>query len=407
MNILPGPYPLAVVAILGFSAPATTRSLSSTPTHPKQSIPALTLAHMPYGGHDAPALYALNQANGLMRICSLNPAGAFVGGVSQVVCTGKYVYGTLATHIYKRTGPKIMIYQFSTQTNTLKVLWRWKKSDKSRYGDGTGLALTVGDLPVLYGATQSGGAHGSGTVFSFNAVSRVYQVLHTFGAKPRNAVNSVNLNGAVPCQQLAYDGRDIFGETCMGGKFGGGVLFRLNPRSLKYRVLHSFHSYSSRTEQGILLQSVVFQPRGRIVGFIAAGGKFGTGLIYSIQKDGSAYHVIHTFQSRKERVRNPDGMYPVGLVNTTNDGLIGITNSGGKSGMGTVFEVRPNGTGFKALYCAAGTLKHNRGMLPSWIFQYHGEIVVENTMGGKGFNGNLLFVSVGSSGTVKTTTIDF
>lgn len=407
MNIHPGPYPLAVVAILGLSAPATTSPSSNTPTHAAQSTPALTLAHMPYGGHGIPGLYVLNQANDLRRICSLNPAGAFVDGISQVICNGKYVYGTLATHIYARTGPKVAIYQFSTQTDTLKILWRWKKSDKNRYGDGTGLALTVGDSPVLYGATQSSGANGSGTVFSFNPVSRSYKVLHTFGTITRKAVPSVNLDGAAPCQQLAYDGRDIFGETCMGGRFGGGVLFRLNPRSLKYRVLHNFHSYSTRTAEGILLQSVVFEPRGGLVGFLAAGGKFGTGLIYSIQKDGSDYHVMHTFQSRKERVLNPDGMYPVGLVNTTKNTLIGITNSGGKSGMGTVFEVRRNGTGFKVLYCEAGTLKHNKGMIPAWILHYHGKIVIENTMGGKGFNGNLLLVSVGSSGTVKTTTIDF
>ncbi len=370
-------------------------------------VPYLFVAHMPYNGHQNPALYKLTANSGLRRVASISPSGAFVQGISPIITVGQYVYGTLATHIYSRTGPKIAIYQFSIKTRALKILWRWRSSIRNRDGTGTGLALTVGPRSVLYGATESGGTNGTGVIFAFNPKSQLYKVLHTFGPVTSKGPHAANEGGAEPCQQLAYDGVHLFGETSNGGRYGGGVLFRLNLNNLKYRILHNFHAYTSATSEGLLLQSVLFEPHARVIGFVGTGGRFGTGLIYSIGKDGSRYRVLHTFQAPRERVLNPDGMNPIGMVNMSNGTLIGITSAGGGAGMGTVFKLRRNGTGFKVLVDQRGTLKHNNGMIPEWIGHFNHSIVVENTMGGKGFIGNLLILRMNPGGTLETKIINY
>ena len=70
------------------------------------------------------------------------------------------------------------------------------------------------------------------------------------------------------------------------------------------------------------------------------------GTVYAVNKDGSGYNVLHHFPDS-----NPtDGKSPWGGIVEASDGtLYGTTLGGGDNGVGTVFKVNKDGTGFDTL----------------------------------------------------------
>jgi uncharacterized repeat protein (TIGR03803 family) len=81
-------------------------------------------------------------------------------------------------------------------------------------------------------------------------------------------------------------------------------------------------------------------------GGIDCGG-YGCGTVFELAhtKDGWTHQVLHKFASTSLR-SSPDGSYPTaGVVFDSSGNLYGTTESGGKSGCGTVFKLAPNSNG--------------------------------------------------------------
>jgi len=84
---------------------------------------------------------------------------------------------------------------------------------------------------TLYGATRSGGAFQSGTVFKLDATGRILTTLYHFTGYG---------DGGTPGSRLVMDGAgNLYGTTDAGGDFGYGVIFKLDPNGV-LTVLHSF-----------------------------------------------------------------------------------------------------------------------------------------------------------------------
>ncbi len=73
---------------------------------------------------------------------------------------------------------------------------------------------------TLYGTTDSGGAHRSGTVFSITR-DGVETVLYSFGTVPGD--------GAYPLAGLTAVGATLYGTTSSGGANGRGTVFSITP----------------------------------------------------------------------------------------------------------------------------------------------------------------------------------
>lgn len=188
---------------------------------------------------------------------------------------------------------------------------------------------------LLYGMTSSGtGLNSNGIVFRIDQPGSAFANLHAFtvsdGKRPKGGL---------------LDGGDgfLYGLTSLGGDFGGGTLFRLDPSSAgPLEVLHSFPNGSE--PQGSLLRvgSSVF-------GATKMGGDNFTGSIFRFDLSLRALTTLHSFAG-------PDGRYPIGGLIMGPDGLLyGSANSGGVDGnSGTLFRIAVDGSPLELLHSFNG-----------------------------------------------------
>src|SRR5579885_2290044 len=84
---------------------------------------------------------------------------------------------------------------------------------------------------------------------------------------------------------------------------------------------------------------------GRLYGTTANGGIGGVGTVFSVNPDGTGYVMLHSFSG------GGDGAHLYGGLVQGDDGrLYGTTFQGGINGYGTVFALNTDGTGFTVLH---------------------------------------------------------
>ncbi|MCL4180948.1 MAG: hypothetical protein KJ072_24775 [Verrucomicrobia bacterium] len=160
-----------------------------------------------------------------------------------------------------------------------------------------------------------------------------YQKLWSFGT-----ISTSGLQPSAPVVQ-ASDGL-LYGTTENGGDLSqgnAGVVFRMAVDGTDYRVIHVFRrdGRDGMHPQGQLLLA----SDGFLYGTTTTGGAAGLGTVFRLQRDGSQYAVVGSFQSF-------DGARPVAGLTEASDGRIyGAASSGGPSDEGTVFRLTPDGSG--------------------------------------------------------------
>ena len=195
------------------------------------------------------------------------------------------------------------------------------------------------DGRTLYGMTSSGGANGSGTLYTIGTDGTGYRLLHSFAAK----------DGDQPHGVLAFDSRGrLLGMTRkdgtpQGGGKGGGVIFRFDVASGTYDVLHTFvqgdRADGDTNDHGFL----------RLVDGVAyatteLGGEALQGTLFSIREDGSDFRILHSFG-----LSDGDGAQPYGSLLPVDGWLYGTTTKGGANGDGTLFRYRIAGGDYEVL----------------------------------------------------------
>jgi len=144
---------------------------------------------------------------------------------------------------------------------------------------------------------------------------------------------------------LGSDGA-IYGMTLDGGKYGTGVIYRLDRQSQQYTLLHTFSALNANgynldgAYPGVALTA---GPGNVFYGMATSGGKNGNGTVFRITTSGD-FSVLHTFSALNANANNEDGAYPLRTIVVDNDGnLYGTTRIGGINICGT-FPF-PNGCG--------------------------------------------------------------
>jgi uncharacterized repeat protein (TIGR03803 family) len=246
---------------------------------------------------------------------------------------------------------------------------------------------------ALYGSTVQGGTNAAGSIFKLNLEGGNFTVLHEFSA-PRGGdaayPTSALLEGrdgalygmtmeAGPSRAMLYklnrDGGDysvvlsvsgarvearppvgplvegrqgeLFGSTDLGGAHDAGTVFTVQKDGTGYRVLHSFPSTPGWGIRAPNVSGLVTDRDGVLYGTTAAGGVDGAGDIFKLDPHGSGYEVLHDFDAEDD-----EGFSPREALLLTSDGLLyGTTYSGGGTdGRGTVFRLSTNGTGYTVVH---------------------------------------------------------
>lgn len=221
----------------------------------------------------------------------------------------------------------------------------------SDVGDGRNPynGLVRGRDGVLYGTTHSGGANqlpgtwaNRGTVFKLDVDGSGYSVLYNFGSI---AGDGMGANGLVEASDGVLYGTTQYGvsETNQA-VMTYGTVFKLNRDGSGYGVLYHFGSSVGDGLQP--LAGVVEGTDGVLYGTASYGGVSNNGTVFKLNKDGSGYTVLHRFGSTPS-----DGAGPwTPLVEGGDGSLYGTTYYGGESGYGMVFRLNKDGSAYSVLY---------------------------------------------------------
>ena len=201
----------------------------------------------------------------------------------------------------------------------------------------------------LYGATRHGGATDAGTVFSVRLNGTGFAIIRSF---------STNANdGAYPLNSVieGSDGR-LYGRTLSGGTNDGSAVFGLNKNGSGYTVLHSFTS--NLPDHMDSYSGLIQGSDGALYGTTFNDGALGRGSVFRLNKDGTGFQPLHSFQDN-----NSDGGFPYGTVHEASDGgLYGTTSEGGPDDYGTLYKVNRDGASYMVLRYFTAT--NHEGYLP-------------------------------------------
>jgi uncharacterized repeat protein (TIGR03803 family) len=272
----------------------------------------------------------------------------------------------------------------STQggTWTLNVLHSFVGHTDGKYSLGSLIFDQAGNL---YGPTLFGGRFGGGTVFQLAAPATqggtwTLNVLHSFGS---------GNDGIDPVGTLIIDKKGaLYGTT------NGGTIFKEVPPASGHsrwtlKVLYNFNYILG------LSGGMIAGKKGVLYGATAQGGSANEGTVFQLNPPvtrGGAW----TANTLYEFAGGSDGEYPQNvLVADTAGNLYGATQSGGKSGLGTVFKLTPtqHGSWTKTTLHNFGGGSDGSGPGAGLIFGRQGLLYGTTVTGGSSDNGTVFKVA--------------
>ena len=189
---------------------------------------------------------------------------------------------------------------------------------------------------TLFGATAQGGTNGSGVLYSIGTNGGNFTVLHNFTGEP---------DGAFPNEPLV-SGATLFSTTYQGGITNNyGSVFKIGTNGTGYTVLRQFTNSPDAQQPiaGLALGG------GTLYGVSLGGGTTNSGTVFKIDTNGDNFAILRHFTNTL------DGSQPRGRLLLIGATLYGTTASGGSNGLGTVFKLNTNGSGYSVIYHFPGT----------------------------------------------------
>ncbi len=265
---------------------------------------------------------------------------SFAGGASDgrapylasLILKGSTLYGTT---LNGGTGDGGTIFKINRNGTGFAVL-------HSFVGGASDGVLPIGSLIIkgsaLYGMTQYGGTANMGTIFKINKDGSGFVLLHSFAGGASD--------GDYPYGSLILKGSAFYGMTQYGGTSNWGTIFKINTNGTGFALLHWFAGGASdgRYPQGSLIAKGM-----TLYGMTNGGGTSDIGTIFKINKDGTGFALLHSFAGP-----TLDGQWPAGALVVKGATLYGLTQNGGSTGLGVLFKINTNGTGFALLHSFAG-----------------------------------------------------
>jgi len=237
--------------------------------------------------------------------------------------TGKLWGVTTSGGIYG-TG---VIYEYTISNNTLTRRHSLSSSTNGSYPYCDLIEAPNGDL---YGTAPGGGANGQGTLFSFDTTSYSFtnEMSFNWGFDGRQPYASLTLtpNG------------QIFGMTLEGGWYDNGVLFEYEYLTSTYSVKCEFISYGlgKKPSSGLIKAT-----NDKLYGTTETGGRYGGGVLFELDPATNTYAVKKHFN---QDTTGTESSSP--LLQAANGNIFGFTTTNGPSGYGTMFEYNPSNDSF-------------------------------------------------------------
>jgi len=222
--------------------------------------------------------------------------------------------------------------------------------------------------------------------------AQTFIVLHAFS--PVSGPNVTNSDGANPSGGLFLSGNILYGTALYGGSGGWGTLYAINTDGSGFAARYHFTGGSDGANPS---GGVIFS-NNRLYGTASGGGIFGAGTVFAVNANGTSFTNLHSFTQPANNsfgsFTNNDGAYPqTGLILSGNV-LYGAANNGGASGLGTLFAIGADGSGFRNV--------HSFSSGSGGAYSSGGLVISGNTLNGANYgnlgNGTVFAVNTDSTG---------
>ena len=217
-------------------------------------------------------------------------------------------------------------------------------SEDGSGGSNPDSPVIFGPDGALYGTTFSGGS-GFGTVYKLQPPLTVCKSAFCYWTETVLYRFAAGSDGHQPIGNLLFDAAgNLYGTTEGGGTHGSGTVFKLTHSGSNWteQILYSF---LGGAQDGVApSDGVVLDSSGNLYGTTPYGGsnhcQGGCGTVFELTPSGSGWteQVLYFFQGL------PDAQRPyAGLTIDATGNLFGATYEGGSDSGGTVFELTPAG----------------------------------------------------------------
>jgi len=273
------------------------------------------------------------------------------GPADSLILVGNTFYGTTVNGGGYDAGTIFAINADGTGYTNLQYLPTDSSGD-SGYNPYGALVISGNRL---YGTANAGGTsgyHQCGTVFVINSDGTSFTNLYDFSIEPANPSGFyTNSDGAQPYAGLILSSNTLFGVATIGGIYGGGTIFAINTNGTGFTNIYNFTATSESSYNGTNYDGA--NPCGTLVlsgntlyGTAQIGGSMGLGTVFKVNTDGTGFTTLHNFAD------GSDGAYPTAGLILTGNTLYGTTvqHRGVNQGYGSVFAINTDGTGFTSLH---------------------------------------------------------
>lgn len=157
--------------------------------------------------------------------------------------------------------------------------------------------------------------------------------------------DGITADGANPASPLVWIDGKLVGSTLNGGLQGDGAVFRLATDGSGFETTNHLDtgSAAAHPQGGLLVSGSGF------FGVSQTGGSSGTGTVFERKADGSVA-IVRSFAALAQHTAiNTGGACPSGALAASGSALYGTTPAGGANANGTLFSITTNGSGFAVL----------------------------------------------------------
>jgi len=151
-------------------------------------------------------------------------------------------------------------------------------------------------------------------------------------------------SGRIPKGALVSDGTWLCGAGSAGGTTNCGTIVRVKLDGSDPTILHSFEFATS----GCYPESRLFIEDDYLYGTTKGGGTIGMGTIFRMHLDGTGFEKLLD-------LTDTNGANPTAGVISDGTWLYGTTSAGGQLTFGAVFRIMPDGSGHQLLFQFNGT----------------------------------------------------
>lgn len=300
------------------------------------------------GKTNAGTLFCLQPAGNEYRtVRDLDPAEASTPQSGMIEARDGRLYGTATRG---GSGDFGAVFGLNKDGSQFTVEHEFDGAD----GIGPTANLTEGSDGALYGTAREGGFFGFGTVFRVSPRGERFTILWDFWG--------AGWDGFRPfCALVEGTDGGLYGTTAGGGVTEGGILFRINKDGTAYEILRSLGG--TFAEGSNPFSGLVRVGGDRMVGATFVGGGSENGTIFAVREDGSDYEVLWSFSAS-----GGDGVAArTGVMEGSDHVLYGTTDAGGYYGQGTVYRLQKDGREFTVLHDFTGTNGEGRGPVSALV----------------------------------------